>query len=83
MTSKSPNPALAGPTKKYLFSDEAIHNFVGFYHVLLKVRRRLLAEGYMIKNGKKVRRSGNFRKEVYNQKTIKPEHYDIKKPNAQ
>ncbi len=66
----------------FIFSDEAIHNFVGLYHVMLKVRRRLLAEGYMIKNGKKVRRSGNFRKEVYNPKTIKPEEYDNKKAEA-
>lgn len=71
MTSKSPKPALAGPTKQYIFSDEAITNFVGLYRVLLKVRRRLLAEGYMIKNGKKVRRSGNFRKTCYN-----PTDYD-------
>jgi len=67
----------------FIFSEEAIHNFVGLYRVLLKVRRRLLAEGYMIKNGKKVRRSGNFRKEVYNQTTINPEQYDIQKPNTQ
>jgi len=48
-------------SNNYIFSEEAIHNFVGFYRILLKVRRRLLAEGYMIKNGKKVRRSGNLK----------------------
>ena len=54
----------------YIFSEEAIHNFVGLYHALLKIRTRMLAEGYMIKNGKVVRRSGNFKKKVYNPKTI-------------
>lgn len=66
----------------FIFSEEAIKNFVGLYYALLKIRTRMLAEGYTIKNGKVVRRSGNFKKKVYNPKTINPENYDDQKPNA-
>lgn len=35
------------------------------YHTLLKIHQRLLTEGYIIKNGKKIRRSDNSKKRPY------------------
>lgn len=36
--------------KKSIFSEEAIHNFVGFYQALKEIHTRLKREWYMIKN---------------------------------
>jgi len=38
--------------QKLNFSPEQIDNFVGLYHILNKIHRRLISEGYKVKGGK-------------------------------
>ena len=38
-------------TSNNFFSEEAIENFAGFAAVLQRINRRLVMEGYTIKNG--------------------------------
>ncbi|PIR05507.1 hypothetical protein COV56_02715 [Candidatus Kuenenbacteria bacterium CG11_big_fil_rev_8_21_14_0_20_37_9] len=37
--------------QNFIFSEEQISNFVGFGNTLKKIHKRLVSEGYKIKNG--------------------------------